>query len=104
MDLGSLYAFARGKLRRFLLGHFSKSRVEQMLSRRRGECKRCGACCALLWRCPHLDFDDEGKAICRIYRKRYVNCRIFPLDRSELKERDLVKADTICGYWFEDGE
>lgn len=104
MGLGSLYAFTRGKIRRFLLGHLAKRKVDRMLSRRRGECKRCGACCALLWQCPHLDFDGDGNALCRIYDKRYVNCRIFPLDESELKERDFVRPDTACGYWFEEGK
>ena len=90
-----------GKVRRFA----HKLRVEEVRrkhSLRRGECLRCGACCKLLFHCPSLDFDEEGKALCRKYDRRPFNCRVFPLDERCLRERDIVSPDTRCGYWFAD--
>jgi len=80
-----------GKLRRFYLIHFRKEHVRKMKQRRRGSCRYCGSCCAVMFKCPHL----EGN-ICRIYGKRYEQCAHFPID-----ERDLVYRENICGYYFE---
>lgn len=86
---------AWGKVRRFLIVHFTPGHVHRMLSRRRGACRRCGACCELLFRCPHL----RGANACSIYISRYLQCRLFPLD-----ERDVAEVTSGCGFWFEDGQ
>lgn len=98
---GQKVRLIRGKLQRFYKGHFKKGYVAACIEARKGECKRCGACCQLLFRCA---FAAECKAGvgCKIYAKRPVNCRIFPLNRSDLKERDLVMPGSKCGYYFED--
>jgi len=92
----------RGKLQRFYIGHFRKEYVVERLSIRKGTCKRCGACCRLLFRCVYADQCHGGGVSCRIYSRRPVNCRIFPLDREHLAERDLMMPDRSCGYYFED--
>jgi Fe-S-cluster containining protein len=62
---------------------------------RRGQCIRCGACCKLPNVCPWLRFDDEGKAMCKIYFLRPMNCRKYPRTESE------HITQTPCGIHFE---
>ncbi|MFA5784922.1 MAG: hypothetical protein WC962_08600 [Phycisphaerae bacterium] len=62
---------------------------------RRGQCNRCGACCKLPNVCPWLAFDEQNKAICKIYPIRPLNCRKYPRTESE-----LITADT-CGHSFD---
>ena len=90
-----------GKIQRFYVGHFRKKYVARRLAIRKGECQRCGACCRLLIRCPYVK-ECQGEAQCRIYGKRPINCRIFPLNRRHLAERDLLLPEQPCGYYFED--
>ena len=94
---------AWGKARRFFHG-FRPKNVQERLGRRNGACIRCGACCKLLFDCPFLEFDEEGKALCRVYNSRPFNCRIFPVDQRCIAERDLVSPETKCGYWFSSAE
>jgi Fe-S-cluster containining protein len=65
---------------------------------RRGQCIRCGACCKLPNVCPFLGYDSEGKAICRIYNLRPLNCRKYPRTPSE------HITCTTCGIRFEESE
>lgn len=83
---------AWGKLRRFWLVRFAPAYVERQSARRQGACQRCGRCCELLFRCPHLRGTNE----CRVYERRYVQCRLFPID-----ERDLADVRGRCGFRFE---
>lgn len=62
---------------------------------RRGQCNRCGDCCRLPVRCPFLDFDEEGLAICKIYPVRPLNCRKYPRTESEQVNREK------CGFSFD---
>ena len=63
--------------------------------RRRGACKRCGACCKLPNTCAFLKFDKHGKSLCTIYKLRPPNCRKYPRTEKE----HLTKK--TCGFWFE---
>lgn len=90
-----------GKLRRAFRVAFSKKAVETSLSRRRGACNRCGACCKLLFNCPAYD-DSNGDPKCLIYNDRPGVCGLFPLDERDLRDRDLVMPSKKCGYWFEE--
>jgi len=80
-----------GKLRRFLLTHFRPGYVMRMRKRRRGACVRCGSCCSVMFRCPHLERDNH----CAIYKRRYTQCDAFPIDH-----RDLRYREEVCGYYF----
>ena len=73
-----------------------------MLEHRRGECLRCGVCCKLVVKCPHLDESDLPA--CLVHEQRHRNCRIFPLDERDLGDRDRVSPETRCGYRFVNGE
>jgi Fe-S-cluster containining protein len=61
---------------------------------RRGQCLRCGACCKLPNVCPWLRYDAEGKALCKIYPLRSLNCRKYPRTPSE-----HITTDS-CGLRF----
>lgn len=90
-----------GKLRRTLLIRFRREKVMRMLKRRTGECLRCGACCKLLIRCPAYD-ESGGVPRCRLYDDRPGACGLFPLDESDLRDRDIVQPYVKCGYTFND--
>lgn len=79
------------KLRRFCLVHFRSKYVERMRKLRRGECRRCGTCCTFMLRCRSLEGDNR----CRVYEKRPLQCRLFPID-----PRDLRGRFSACGYYF----
>lgn len=88
-----------GKSRRFLYSMFGNGYVARQLNSRQGECKRCGACCKLLYNCPFLD-DSTSPYRCRIYEYTSRNCTIFPLDERDLVDRDMILPDVPCGYHF----
>jgi hypothetical protein len=64
-------------------------------SRRRGQCRHCGACCKLPNVCPFLKTDRNGQVYCIIYPVRPLNCRKYPRTESE-----HITKDT-CGFYFD---
>jgi hypothetical protein len=89
---------------------------------RSGSCHRCGSCEKL--ECPHLSWDDEGKAVCNIYEELQnpvFFCKICKTDTNAYfyKNKPSYKVkhaicktfpnhpflrvirDGICGYTFE---
>ncbi|HHT9121089.1 MAG TPA: hypothetical protein ACFYD3_11175 [Candidatus Hypogeohydataceae bacterium YC41] len=80
-----------GKLRRFYLVHYRGDYVQRQLLLRKGECRRCGSCCRIMFRCPHL----KGENQCDIYTCRYKQCIAFPIDN-----RDLKYLRHTCGHYF----
>ncbi len=95
-DVALITLQVRGKLRRFVQATLGpRPNTEELLSKRRGECNRCGACCKILFKCPFLGLDDEGQYTCRIYDKRFAQCRLFPLHAKDLRE-----LGDQCSYTF----
>ena len=87
-----------GTPRRFLWSVCRPGYVRASLAKRQGECRRCGACCRLAWRCRYYYLDD-GVPSCKIYNWfRFPNCINFPIDHRDLADRDLISPDTPCGY------
>lgn len=86
----------RGKVRRFIQATVLAQDTDALLATRSGECNRCGACCKILFRCPFLGTDAEGQYVCRIYEKRFEQCRLFPLHPQDLREVEE------CSYTFEE--
>ena len=82
-----------GKVKRFLLVKLRPAAMRASVSRRKGECRRCGACCSIAFRCPSLRERNQ----CAIYETRYEQCRWFPIDA-----RDLKYLGDTCGFYFED--
>jgi hypothetical protein len=83
------------KWRRFYLGNFKPDYIKKSIAAtRQGECKRCGLCCQLIYRCPFLGKDVDNLPYCRVYGDlRPANCRNYPFDAidSEVDE---------CGFSF----
>ena len=46
--------------------------------------------------CPFLGTDAEGQYTCRIYDKRFAQCRLYPLHAADLRE-----LEGQCSYTFE---
>jgi len=78
-------------VRRLYLSYLRPGYVRKMRELRRGECKRCGKCCNLFWKCPFI----KDTARCTLYENRFRSCRNFPID-----ERDITGATSGCGYYF----
>src|ERR1043166_8589392 len=95
-DLALMTLQARGKVRRFIQAKFLKQDSDALLSQRKGDCNRCGACCKILFRCPFLGTDADGQYTCRIYDKRFAQCRLFPLHA-----QDLLELGEQCSYTFD---
>ena len=93
-----------GRPRRLFLGLLRRGYVRAMHARRRGECRRCGACCQLAVRCPHLVYDGALAGCDKYDQKRPLNCQNFPIDERDLADRDLNAPHTPCGYYFVDAE
>ncbi|MFH1421279.1 MAG: hypothetical protein ABIH42_00965 [Planctomycetota bacterium] len=89
-----------GKLRRFYYHTVRPGYVRDNIGRREGECQRCGACCRLAHLCYYLEFDDKGLAMCKAYRRRAQNCRVFPIDERDINDRNLILPNVSCGYHF----
>ena len=89
-----------GSVRRLFVNVFRPGYVRASLAQRRGECRRCGACCQLVCRCCFFR-DDDGIPSCAIYdRYRFPNCSSFPVDGHDLADRDLISPDIPCGFWW----
>jgi hypothetical protein len=95
-NVGLMAVQLRGKLRRFVQAKVLKQDNDALLAKRQGDCNRCGACCQILFRCPFLGTDAEGQYTCRIYEKRFAQCRLFPLHPEDLRE-----LGDQCSYTFE---
>ena len=90
-----------GRPRRMFDNLFRGGRVRESLSRRRGECRRCGACCQMGNRCHFLYYED-GLAACRGYDgRKSPNCRRFPMSERDLADRDVILPEQPCGYTFD---
>ena len=81
-----------GQIRRQYLCRLRPGYVARARRSRRGECRQCGSCCHLTFRCPF--WQDDG--LCSHYDRRTRTCRDFPVDA-----RDLRLTRVPCGYWFD---
>ncbi|MDD4871374.1 MAG: hypothetical protein PHR77_12515 [Kiritimatiellae bacterium] len=89
-----------GTPRRLFLSIFLPGHVQKSLSKRRGKCLRCGACCQLVWKCRYFRHEN-GIPSCALYnRYRPPNCRHFPINKPDIADRDLVSPHTRCGFWW----
>lgn len=91
-----------GTPRRFVWNVFRPGYVQRQLAERNGACRRCGACCQLVVKCPYYT-EEKGLPSCKIYSKfRFPNCTTFPIDRHDLADRDRVFPHVRCGYSWGD--
>lgn len=92
-----------GTPRRFFLNVFRPGYVKASLAKRKGQCKRCGACCRLVVRCVHFYY-DKGLPACRIYKFRPPNCSNYPINQKDITDRDAVMPDSPCGFFWPEEE
>jgi len=80
-------------LKRNIIPIFDKDYVQKKLSKRRGECRRCGQCCR---GCPFLDVQTM---LCKTYDHRPVGVcfKEFPLEEKDQRAWG-VKG---CGFFFD---
>ncbi|MBI5778714.1 MAG: hypothetical protein HZA49_04600 [Planctomycetes bacterium] len=90
---------AWGKIRRMFLVYLRPNKTRVALSVREGECRRCGACCAIMFKCPALK-GDNGTLHCKIYDLRSNVCKTFPINPKDIKDRDLIMPHKKCGFHF----
>ena len=83
----------KGQARRIFFNYLRTEYVDEQLGKRKGDCRQCGKCCALVFRCPFLNSESK----CIIYHKgRPRHCTTFPLDNNDLQD-----IDGECGYSFD---
>lgn len=98
------FKLLQGTPRRFFLNVFLPNHVRKSLEQRRGQCLRCGTCCQLVWKCKFFHYDN-GLPACKLYNKyRPSNCTNFPLNKADIKDRNLASPHTQCGFWWPDGK
>lgn len=92
----AFFAQAWSKLRRFWLVAARPGYVRKSLELREGECRQCGYCCSIAFRCPQYTGDS-----CAIHGRHYRQCKAFPIDR---RDAELIRRlGGECGYSFKSG-
>lgn len=83
------------KIRRFCIGTFRPKYVRsKILVSRQGNCRRCGACCQFVYKCPFLVRGKDNKPSCLTYKIfRPANCKVYPIDSLDIEVRE-------CGFSF----
>lgn len=84
--------------RRRIMQLVNKDHIKNKLAKRKGECRKCGACCG---NCKFLDKTTKTTKIklCTIHNNRPWNCyKDFPLDKLDQR---IWNVEDICGYEFE---
>jgi len=79
----------KGILGKFYRLYCAYANKDIHLNKRKGECKRCGACCSLPVRC--IFYYNKR---CLIYKYRFKPCRVYPARKSDLENMN-------CGFYFE---
>lgn len=92
----NIFSQAMRKARRLYFSIFHKEYVQESIKTRQGDCNRCGACCALVYRCPFLGKDSQDLPICRVYGTlQPQQCKNYPFDSIDNEVED-------CTFKFED--
>ena len=85
----------------FLINHWT-SRIDYLVSKRKGKCNNCGKCCVYTGtgkKCEYLTKDNK----CSVYNKRHLvgkkECMYAPLPSSLKTPRKKKWKD--CGYYYE---
>lgn len=86
---------AVGKVRRWVKSNFMTGKAQATISARIGECKRCGSCCKIVFKCPFYK-EKEGRGLCAIYGHHFAQCKLFPIE-----PKDLIGLEDICQYKFD---
>ncbi len=80
----NLFGMACASIRRRIIVFFFKDYVKKSLTKRKGKCENCGACCAKI-KCRHLSKDKK----CKIFENVGYFCKVFPIDETDIKSNSL---------------
>jgi hypothetical protein len=102
ISISNRFLLWKGVMRRLFIYFFNKKYMHKNCLKRKGACLRCGACCKLMFkRCPYLKMEIDEKCFCIKHESfRMPNCKIFPIDFADIKDRNIISKKP-CGYYFE---
>lgn len=76
---------------------FNKREIHSSLKRRQGNCLRCGRCCHASFKCQHLEYDENGLSLCKVYDRKPLMCSLYPYN-----EKDYFShLKPTCGYKYD---
>lgn len=88
-----------GSWRRNFLLVFRPGYVKKMRENRIGQCRMCGTCCKIVFKCPHLDKNN----LCRKHEtgKKPFECRYAPITPRDVADfNSLMPEGMTCGFSF----
>lgn len=77
---------------------FNKKAVHHSITKRSGNCLRCGRCCHASIKCQHLEYDEKGLSLCKVYDQKPRLCSLYPYNETDYFDH---LRDT-CGYKYEE--
>ncbi|MEW6730548.1 MAG: hypothetical protein AB1489_04345 [Acidobacteriota bacterium] len=97
------YKHVWASLHRYFLAIITPQSYQRYFKQQlQGECNRCGHCCRILFDCPFLVTEPDGKTHCAIYTTRHAPkiCVAFPLNPWDLAEIKRAIAPNQCSFSF----
>ncbi len=77
---------------------FNKREIYTSLEKRQGNCLRCGRCCHASFKCQHLDYDEKGLSLCKVYDQKPLMCSLYPYSDEDY----FYHLKPTCGYTYTD--
>lgn len=79
---------------------FNKREIHTSLKKRQGDCLRCGRCCHASFKCQHLEYDENGLSLCKVYDRKPLMCSLYPYNENDY----FYHLKPTCGYQYHDDE
>lgn len=76
---------------------FNKQEIYHSIKERKGNCLRCGRCCHASLKCQHLDYDENGLSLCKVYEKKPHMCSLYPYNKNDF----FFHLRDTCGYRYD---
>ena len=77
---------------------FNKREVYTTLKERKGNCLRCGRCCQASLKCQHLEYDENGHSLCKVYDRKPHMRTLYPYNKDDY----FYHLKPTCGYRYDD--
>lgn len=77
---------------------FNKQEIYTSIKKRKGNCLRCGRCCHASLKCQHLEYDENGLSLCKVYDRKPRMCSVYPYNENDY----FYHLKTTCGYKYHD--
>ncbi len=76
---------------------FNKREIYASLKKRQGSCLRCGRCCHASFKCQHLEYDENGLSLCKVYDRKPLMCSLYPYNANDY----FFHLKPTCGYKYD---